>query len=89
MLKEGFLDEVKWLGEKYGFDSEAMTGIGYRAFKDVVLGTKLISDATEEFAQGDIHYAKRQMTWFKRNKDIHWIESPEQANDLVKAFLGV
>ncbi len=89
MLGKGFLDEVKTIGEKFGFDSEALTGIGYRAFRDVILGTKLISEATEDFIKGDMNLAKRQMTWLKRNKDIHWIPSSAEGKKLVSEFLRV
>ena len=46
MLDKGLLDEVKALGTKFGYDSEAMTGIAYRTFKDVVLGNKQLAWVT-------------------------------------------
>lgn len=89
MLAQGFLDEVRRLGEKFGFDSEVLTGIGYRAFKDVIAGTKTLNEAAAEFVRGDINLAKRQMTWFKRNKDIRWVENSKQADAAVHDFLSV
>lgn len=89
MLAQGFLAEVQKIGEKFGFESEALTGIGYRAFRDVVKGTKTPDEAAAEFIKGDLNLAKRQMTWFKRNPDIQWISSLPEAETLVKDFLRV
>lgn len=88
MLERGFIDEVRQIGTTYGWNSEAMTGIGYRAFKDVVLGTKTAAEATLEFAQGDRRLVKKQRTWFRRNDDIHWLADPSAAEGLVEQFLG-
>lgn len=88
MIKAGFVDEVRQLLQVYGSDSEAMTGIGYRAFAGYVEGTKSLNEAKSEFIRGDINLAKRQMTWFKRNPDIHWIADPADAQRLVEEFLA-
>ena len=88
MLAEGFLDEVKTIGETYGWDSEAMSGVGYRAFKGVVLGDKTIAAATADFAHGDMMLVKKQLTWFKRNESIHWLTNPAAAAGLVADFLA-
>jgi tRNA dimethylallyltransferase len=88
MLEKGFLAEVKEIGATYGWDSEAMTGIGYRAFKGVVLGTKSIDSAAAEFAAGDRLLVKKQMTWFKRNEAIVWLDNPGEAEKLVGTFLA-
>jgi tRNA dimethylallyltransferase len=87
MLEKGFLEEVRQIGETYGWESEAMTGIGYRAFKDVVLGTKTAEVAAAEFARGDMMLVKKQLTWFKRNKHIQWLDNPAAAEPLVREFL--
>jgi tRNA dimethylallyltransferase len=93
MLKNGLLDEVKMIGEKFGWEGEAMTGLAYRVFKDVVLGTKTVEEAIQEDIKQEMSLVKRQITWFKRNKDIHWLdaEDPAQlvssATDLVQRFI--
>lgn len=90
MIQQGLLEEVKTLGEKYGWNSEAMTGIAYRAFKHLVLKSEMsgIDEAKREFIRGDLALAKKQMTWFKRDPNIQWVESPNQAIELAKEFLG-
>lgn len=88
MLEEGFIDEVRWLGERYGWESEAMTGIGYRAFADVVRGIKAVDEAKAETVRATINLWKRQMTWFKRNPAIVWLADAGDAERLVREFLS-
>jgi tRNA A37 N6-isopentenylltransferase MiaA len=88
MLEEGFIHEVQVIGDKFGWDSEALNVIGYRAFRGVVLGTKNLEQGTADFVRGDMALYKKQMTWFKRNKSIIWLESPQEAEALVARFLG-
>ena len=89
MLEAGFLDEVKRIGEGTGWNSEAMQIIGYRAMKDVVLGTKTLADGVSDFVRGDMALYKKQVTWFKRNNHIHWLERPfvDEARQLVDEFI--
>lgn len=87
MLREGILDEVRHLGEKYGWESEAMTGNIYPIFRGVIEGKKRVGEALHEFVKSDLHLAKRQRTWFKRNPYIHWVDTADEALVLVDAFL--
>lgn len=86
MIRQGILKEVQMLGERYGWESEAMTGNIYRIFKDVVQGQKQLSGATEEFVRSDMALAKRQMTWFKRNPHIIW-GTPDELLAIVQKFV--
>jgi tRNA dimethylallyltransferase len=88
MLSQGFLEEVEVLGERYGWDCEAMSGIGYRAFKEAIKGKKTVEEAAQEVARGDMRLVKKQLTWFKRNKEIHWVENHSEAEELVQEFLS-
>ncbi len=88
MLASGFVEEVRTLTEKYGQDSEAMTGIGYRPFAKYVSGEVSLDEAKRQFVQGDRKLAKRQRTWFKRNKSIHYILKQSDAVDLVTTLLS-
>ncbi len=93
MLERGLISEAKQLGENFGWDNEAMTGPAYKAFKNVVLGTKSLAEGVRDFAKADIALAKRQMTWFKRNPDICWLDAQDPlelyrtAKKLTKTFL--
>ncbi len=94
MLGEGLIGEVKYVGETFGWDNEAMAAPAYRAFKDLILGDKTVEEAAEEFLKRDMALAKRQLTWFKRNKDIHWLDAEDsrelsvEATELVKRFIA-
>lgn len=87
MITDGLIDEVKKLDERYGWDNEAMSGIGYRFMGEYIRGEIDLKEAKRRFVQGDLSLAKRQRTWFKRNKNIHWVQSSEQAFDVVRTFL--
>ena len=89
MLAKGFLKEVQKIGSDFGWDSEAMTSIGYRAFKDVIVGQKSIDAAKADFVRGDLMLAKKQMTWFKRNPDILWMEADNPKQTLREALTRV
>lgn len=92
MFKDGFLNEVAYLAKKYGWENESMSGIGYRLAREHLEGDASIEDVKDAFVRRDLSLAKRQMTWFKRNKEIQWFEYTDtdkiiQAGcDFVKQF---
>lgn len=93
MLGEGLIEEVKSLAERFSWDAPGLSAPAYRAFKNVVLGDKTLVQGLTEFIRRDTDLAKRQMTWFKRNKEIVWLEAddPElaqKAERLVVDRLG-
>ena len=67
-------DEVKYLVQKYGFGSGAMKSNIYEYAWSYLHGEMTLEEAKEKCFYEDWHLAKRQMTWFKRNKDITWLE---------------
>lgn len=77
MVRNGVLDEMRLLGRQYGWNSEAMTGNIYRAFRGVLQGQDDLSIAKGKFIRADWLLAKRQLTWFKRNPRIKWGSSDE------------
>lgn len=83
MVDAGFPDEVRALGERYGWDIEPMRAPGYRAFRDYVEGRVSLAAAQERFMQNDLQLAKKQRTWFKRNKSIHWFTTPVNLAEVV------
>ncbi len=88
MIAEGLVDEVRSLKEKYGCEVNAMTGIGYRQICAFLSGYMKLADAIEILKQDTRHYAKRQLTWFRRDSRFHWIKNSEEAMTLVKEFLA-
>lgn len=88
MLAAGFVDEVRELVDKYGPDDVAVRGIGYQCFVDCLAGRLTLAEASEKFVHGDKVLAKKQRTWFKRNKSIHWLNNREDAVAITTTFLN-
>lgn len=74
MLREGLLQEIQGLLDA-GIPEKAtaMQAIGYKEFVDALAGRCTIEEATALVQQASRHYAKRQLTWFRRNEHIHWL----------------
>lgn len=84
MIEDGFIDEIKHVQAKYP-DSKALLAPGYRAFAEYISGHLGIEEAKTLFAKNDYKLAKRQMTWFKRNPSINWLNKRStQADDTIK-----
>jgi len=88
MVEEGFVNELKNVTKKYGWNNEAMTGTGYKAFKQYIEDRISLKEAKELFIRGDMSLAKKQRTWFKRNKSIHWVDNSNDALNLAQQFLS-
>ncbi len=86
MVGMGLLDEVQALYEKYGCEVPSMSGIGYRQVCKFIDGLTTFEDAIEEMKRDSRHYAKRQVTWWKRDDRIKWVKGLEEAEELVHAF---
>lgn len=74
MLEQGLIPEIEALLDR-GIPEKctAMQAIGYKEFLDAIDGRCTIEEAAELVRQSSRHYAKRQLTWFRRNKAIHWL----------------
>ena len=83
MMEKGLYQEVERLC-KMGADrnSTAMQAIGYKEILDSIEGIISPEEAVEKIKMESRRYAKRQLTWFKRNENIHWI-NPEDGFDQV------
>jgi tRNA dimethylallyltransferase len=93
MFEAGLIEETSGLLARYG-PVKALDSLGYRQALAVLAGTSSVEAAIEAAQQGHRNYAKRQLTWFRREPEVHWIESfgnePEAlrtAADLVQASL--
>lgn len=72
MFATGVVKEATMLGEKYGWNSEAMTGNIYPLIREHLNGHATLEDTISAFVVRDRRLAKRQMTWFRRNPWIVW-----------------
>ncbi len=74
MLENGLLDEIdSLLARGIPEKATAMQAIGYKEFLNARSGQCSYAEATSQVQQASRHYAKRQLTWFRRNQDIHWL----------------
>lgn len=88
MVQEGLVKEVEHLAQRYSWDLDAIRTPGYRAFGAYVRGEIDLDEAKRLFATSDRQLAKRQRTWFKRNKSIQWVNDTDHAKELVQNFLS-
>ncbi|MEK7280136.1 MAG: tRNA (adenosine(37)-N6)-dimethylallyltransferase MiaA, partial [Nitrospirota bacterium] len=78
MIEEGLIDEVRALLDKgYGEDLGAMKGLGYKQIIDYLAGRCTIDKAIGLIKRDTRRYAKRQFTWFNRDRSIRWIDIDE------------
>lgn len=75
MLEQGLLEEVKGLLDRgYSPDLVSMQGIGYKEFVPYFNGTCTLEEAVTQLKTNTRHFAKRQLTWFRRQIDGLWID---------------
>lgn len=74
MIKEGLLDEARWLYEQGGENYQSGKGIGYRELFPYFKGETTLADAIAKIKQDSRHYAKRQLTWFRNKMNVQWYD---------------
>jgi tRNA dimethylallyltransferase len=94
MFQRGLIEETRELLNKFNRDSQAFKAIGYRQAAANLEGKMTESEAIEETKKQSRHYAKRQLTWFRTDPSILWLdgklgpqELQKQAEDHVTVFL--
>lgn len=88
MIAEGLEGEVRDLSDRYGWDCTPLQTIGYQEFNEYFNGSATLADVKQAILRSSIRYAKRQRTWFKRNKHMHYIRKVDEAVDLITTFLN-
>lgn len=85
MMEQGLLAEVKRLrDEGVTSDMVSMQGLGYRQIFDYLEGIATLDEAVERIKRETRHFAKRQLTWFRREPDARWINVSEFGGDRKK-----
>jgi tRNA dimethylallyltransferase len=75
MLKRGWLDEVRQLTESgLPEDAKPFGFIGYRELRAVLRNELTLQDAKAAIQQATRRYAKRQLTWFRRESEVQWLK---------------
>lgn len=88
MMRRGLVAEVQKLRkQRLSWKRIESSGFGYREIGQYLQGKMTLGEAIKTIEQETWRYVKRQMTWFKRDKDIHWLRDLGEAFVLVKNFL--
>ena len=91
MIEKGLIQEVETLYRRYGWECEGLKGIGYQEWKLYFEANQSLDTTKDRIIKDSLALAKRQKTWFKRNKSIHWLNTPvnyAEAEDLITTFLN-
>ena len=82
MRKEGLVEEVKTLMQKgCTRDMISMQGLGYKEIIAALEGKITIEEAFEQIKKETRHFAKRQFTWFRREKEVTWLQKEKFASE--------
>ena len=92
MMEQGLLDEVRYLKERgVRKDSTAMQGLGYKELYAYLEGEYPLDEAVRIIKRDTRHFAKRQLTWFKRERDVIWADKSvigQEEENLADYMLG-
>ena len=80
MIEQGLVEEVKSLLPLRHYN--ALHTVGYTEIFNYLDGNISLEQATEEIKKNTRHYAKRQMTWFRKDKEFQWI-SPQDSKSMT------
>ncbi|MBQ9886012.1 MAG: tRNA (adenosine(37)-N6)-dimethylallyltransferase MiaA [Lachnospiraceae bacterium] len=84
MLKKGLVDEVKRLKDMgYTRDMVSMQGLGYKEILDYLNGQITLDEAEYILKRDTRHFAKRQLTWFRREKDVCWFDMDDKTDEQI------
>ncbi len=84
MIENGLVDEVKSIINKgIKKDSTAMQAIGYKEIAEYLDGKIPLEEAIDKIKQGSRRYAKRQLTWYRRNEKINWVKNIDEVLDIL------
>jgi tRNA dimethylallyltransferase len=86
MFTTGLIDETRELLARYG-PVKALDSLGYRQAAAVLAGTLSLDSAINAAQQGHRNYAKRQLTWFRREPSVHWLEGFGDSPEILNAAI--
>ena len=87
MIEQGLIEEVKNIVTKYLKYPTAMQDLGYKEIKEYLDGIITKEEAIEKVKQETRRYAKRQLTWFRKNKDTVWIDGADDRQNNINIIL--
>ena len=87
MLEQGLIEEVKNVYEKYNEFPTAMQGLGYKEVVEYLENKMSKEEMIEKIKQETRRYAKRQMTWFRKNKQTIWLNAEDEIQNNIEIIL--
>lgn len=87
MIEQGLIEEVKSVYKKYNKFPTAMQGLGYKEVVEYLENKTTKEEMIEIIKQETRRYAKRQMTWFRKNKQTIWLNAENEIQNNIKIIL--
>jgi tRNA dimethylallyltransferase len=87
MFDRGLIEETERLIARYGADCRPLTSLGYAEATAVLQNQLTREQAVAQAQQGHRNYAKRQLTWFRREPNMHWLEGCGGDEDIIDKAL--
>ena len=87
MIEQGLIQEVKEIIEKYNTFLTAMQGLGYKEVVDYLKGIYTKEEMVEKIKMETRRYAKRQLTWFRKNKQTIWLNGEDTTQKNINIIL--
>ncbi len=87
MVKSGLIEETERLLRDYAPSLPSMSAVGYREIGYFLRSEMELGDAVQQIKFHTHQYARRQLTWFKRDQRIHWVKDYTEAEKLVSDFI--
>jgi tRNA dimethylallyltransferase len=88
MIEEDFLAELETLRDDWGRDAPALGGVGYKQMLPVLDDFEVFDKCVEDWKRDTRRYAKRQMTWFRHQLDVTWLDPALRTDQMAKLILG-
>ena len=87
MIEQGLIEEVKQILDKYDIFPTAMQGLGYKEVVDYLKGNLTKEEMIEKIKMETRRYAKRQLTWFRKNKQTIWLKGEDTIQNNINIIL--
>ena len=88
MVEDGLIDEVKNILEKYKEFPTAMQGLGYKEVVEYLNDEISKEEMIEKIKKETRHYAKRQLTWFRKNKETIWLNGEDSIQNNINIIMN-
>ena len=87
MIEQGLIEEVRKIYKKYEKFPTAMQGLGYKEVVEYIEGNTTKEEMIEKIKQETRRYAKRQLTWFRKNKQTIWLNAQDTIQNNIQVIL--